>query len=300
MSGVQWKGLMEWSTKYHDGTKESQFKMMTPEDRAYLEAAMESALGQIEDPNKVFAEAIEQTKASDRTETSVCTALEVIDRVCDDTDVARNAEKLGGIQSLLDLLGVYAGATRVRTLEILALLFSNNTQMQEVGMKRGANKIFIDLFQASSSTSEERSKVFRALSALLRSMESYEDEFLRNDNGAAIIVAALAPDEDSRSREKAASFARSLAATGRLQASDSESITAAIAQLLKADDIAEENLQYRETVASCAGAVVGGASAAAAAELQAALEARLASGQVDEEVEKPSLEEALVAAKSKQ
>merc|ERR1719321_1814783 len=115
---VDWPGLLAWSTKYHDGTGASQFQQMTDEDRQFLEKAMEEAFGKIEDPNKVMAEAIAQIKAPDRTDVSICTALEVIDKCCDDPDCARNCEKLDGLQPLLDLLNSLKGDIVHRALEI--------------------------------------------------------------------------------------------------------------------------------------------------------------------------------------
>jgi hypothetical protein len=61
---MNWPGLLQWSTKYHDGTSPSEFKMMTDEDRAFIHKAMEEAFGKIEDPNQVMAEAIGQIKAA--------------------------------------------------------------------------------------------------------------------------------------------------------------------------------------------------------------------------------------------
>ena len=75
---LNWPGLLAWSTNYHDGTAPSQFKQMSPEDRAFLEKAMEEAFAHIEDPNKVFAEAIDQIKAPDRTDEGITTTPSLI------------------------------------------------------------------------------------------------------------------------------------------------------------------------------------------------------------------------------
>lgn len=37
---VDWNGLFKWSMEYQDGTKPSQFKEMSKEDRVWLEAAL--------------------------------------------------------------------------------------------------------------------------------------------------------------------------------------------------------------------------------------------------------------------
>lgn len=58
MSGLNWPGLLAWSTKYHDGTAASEFHEMTAEDKEFLTNAMESAFSHIEDLNKTLQEGL--------------------------------------------------------------------------------------------------------------------------------------------------------------------------------------------------------------------------------------------------
>merc|ERR1719454_785030 len=174
---VDWPGLLAWSTKYHDGTKPSEFRQMTDADRDFLEKAMEEAFGQI--------------KAPDRTDTSITTALEVIDKCCDDPDCARNCEKLDGLQPLLDLLGTHKGAISARTLEILALLFANNPNIQEAGARRGAMDAFLRLVRESPAGSETKSKAFRALVTLVRSVKDFEETLLKEKGGISVIISCV-------------------------------------------------------------------------------------------------------------
>mmetsp|Transcript_53968 Transcript_53968/g.167251 ORF Transcript_53968/g.167251 Transcript_53968/m.167251 type:complete len:149 (-) Transcript_53968:224-670(-) len=67
--------------------------------------------------------------------------------------------------------------------------------------------------------------------------------------GMRDILAFLEPDEDARSREKAASFVRSLAADGRFQADEAVALIRAVTLLLRG--IVDEGLQYREVVTDC-------------------------------------------------
>lgn len=243
---MNWPGLLAWSTKHHDGTKPSKFKPLSGEDRVFLEKAMEEAFGKVVDPNKVMMEAVGQISSKDRTDEIIATALEVLDKCCDDVDCARNIEKLGGLQPLLDLLGTHSGAIRVRTLEILALMMSNNEKIQEAGVKRGAMKAFLSIIKEVPKDSEERGKAFRALVALVRQVQVFEETLLRGAGGMSVIMSFLEPEEDARAREKAASFVRSLAADGRFQADEADAVIKAIAKLLRG--VSTEGLQYREVV----------------------------------------------------
>jgi len=270
---VNWPGLLAWSTKYHDGTKPSEFTQLSDEDRKFLEAAMEEAFGQIEDPNQVMKEAINQIKSEERTPESITTALEIIDRCCDDPDCARNVEKLGGIQTILDLLQTHDGSIRHRALEILALLLSNNPSMQEFAFKRGALDILMKLVKNAPEGSEDKMKSLRTLVSLLRQAAEQEEDFIRRRGGLSLLISCLQPKELSKTREKAASFLQSLAIDGRLQPDDCKLIARALAPLIRT--IADEHVQYREIVASCGCELIRVAAAQCQPELAAAIDARL-------------------------
>jgi hypothetical protein len=292
---VDWPGLLSWSTKYHDGTAPSQFKEMTDEDRKFLQKAMEDAFGKIEDPNQVMAEAIKQIKASDRSDESIITALEIIDRSCDDPDCARNCEKLDGIQPLLDLLSSHSGSIRDRTLEILALLFSNNPNIQEAGGRRGAMDIFLRLVRDSPAGSETRSKAFRALVSLVRQMKPFEEMLLAEKGGIGVII-SCADQKDLRLCEKVSSFARSLVQDGRLQDADVGCLASAMTPLLR--NISDGPIQYRETLSSCAAELARAAPSACPPMMKLALQERVAqlkkdAGNSEDGSEMASLEECL-------
>mmetsp|Transcript_76906 Transcript_76906/g.152224 ORF Transcript_76906/g.152224 Transcript_76906/m.152224 type:complete len:299 (-) Transcript_76906:69-965(-) len=283
---MNWPGLFAWSTKYHDGTAPSQFTKMTDEDRKFLEKAMEEAFGHIEDPNQVMQEAINQIKAPERTNQSIITALEVMDRSCDDVDCARNAEKLDGIQPLLDLLGTHEGPIRVRALEILALLYSNNPGIQEAGFRRGSMKACLTVVETSPRGSDEREKAFRTLVALVRNMQAFEETFLTSEGGVALTLSFFDRCESSNAREKAMSFARCLLGNGRWPPGEAAALAAGLAPLLRG--AAEESIQYRETLAECASEVaLAFAASCKDGELQCAVKERLAQIQdtKDEETE---------------
>jgi len=217
MAPVNWPGLMAWSTKHHDGTQASEFKPLSDEDRKFLEAAMQEAFSHIEDPNQIMLEAVNLIKSEERTDATIITALEIIDRCCDDPDCARNADKLGGMQTLIDLAQAKGGCIRVRTLEILALFLSNNPSMQEVGLRRGFLEVFLGLVRNAPVGSEERLKAFRSLVALVRAVDENEDKFMKDEGGIKLVVECLGCGEDARTREKALNYVTSLGSRQRLQ-----------------------------------------------------------------------------------
>eukprot|EP00929_Paragymnodinium_shiwhaense_P037231 TRINITY_DN19875_c0_g4_i1.p1 TRINITY_DN19875_c0_g4~~TRINITY_DN19875_c0_g4_i1.p1 ORF type:complete len:312 (+),score=119.76 TRINITY_DN19875_c0_g4_i1:87-1022(+) len=297
---VNWPGLLAWSTKHHDGTKPSEFKPLSDEDRKFLETAMEEAFGQIEDPNKIMWEACQQIQAADRTEASIITALEVIDRCCDDVDVARNAEKLGAIQLMIDLVGSHQGQIQIRSLEILALLFSNNPLLQEAGMKRGAMPLFLEKIRSSPSGSEVRGKSFRTLAALIRKNTPFEEKFLREEGGLEVLLLCMGALETAQCREKATVFLTSLLDETKLQAAQVERLAAALVALLSAPELPEASIQYRESIAECAlqlsrEVLSLSPASVAAASLEAACKAR--SVQLEQLADKSEIEQELTSFK---
>lgn len=172
----------------------------------------------------------------------------------------------------MDLLGTHAGVISNRALEILALLFSNNPNIQEAGARRGAMETFLRLVQDSGAGSESRSKAFRALVALVRQMAALEEKLIREKDGIRVII-SCADQSDPRLCEKVASFARSLATDGRLQAEDVASLATALTPLL--GNIGSGQIQYRETLSSCVCELARVAPAACPSELKTAAKDRL-------------------------
>jgi len=251
---------------------------------------MEEAFGKMEDPNQALLEAIGQIKSEERTQESISTALEVIDRLCDDPDVARNVEKLDGLQPLLDMVRDFEGPIRFRGLEILALLFSNNPKIQEAGIKREALALFMAQVKDSGRGTEQRSKAFRAMVALVRALEPFEDLFLRKQGGLALLVDLLDPAEDPRTREKAAAFTLSMACNGSLKAEEVKDLAPKLAAMV-ADG--ESAVQYREVTANCAAELSRLDADACRPVLLEPVQARHTSCGAEDEVEKGALQDCL-------
>eukprot|EP00931_Biecheleriopsis_adriatica_P096497 TRINITY_DN70140_c0_g1_i1.p1 TRINITY_DN70140_c0_g1~~TRINITY_DN70140_c0_g1_i1.p1 ORF type:complete len:308 (+),score=80.58 TRINITY_DN70140_c0_g1_i1:141-926(+) len=234
---------------------------------------MEEAFGQIEDPNQIMKEARDQIVSESRTDEGIITALEIIDKSCDDPDCARNAEKLDVLQPLLDLLNSHRGAIRIRTLEILALLCSNNPNIQEACDKRGAMDLLLNLCKDSAPASEERSKSFRALVAFVRNLEELEKRLLQEERGKQLLTACLAPEELPGTREKAMSFIRSLVDNSVLDAENAAPLAAGVAKLFETAQ--DGSIQYKETLASCACQLAQNFKAQCSPEFREAVEKRL-------------------------
>merc|ERR1712146_716540 len=98
-------------------------------------------------------------------------------------------------------------------------------------------------------------------------VQPLEELFLKDKEGVKVIITCTDPS-DVRLSEKAASFIRSLAEQGRLQAEDVASLGAALTPLMSA--ISDKEIQYRETLSSCIGKLAQLAPTACPPELKAA------------------------------
>lgn len=235
---------------YCDGTRPSEFKPMTDEDKAFLERAFEEAASMIEDMNKLMQEAIDQIKSPERTNESLITALEIMDRCCDDPDCARNIEKLDGLQALIDIIRDWPEILiKVRALEILALMLSNNPDIQAHTDRRGGMEAFVKLVQDSPVGSDLRSKAFRCSAALVRGVDDLQKKFVGEFSGTSVAVTCLGAKEEASLRGKAASLLRDLINQGCI---DKEGIAQVVPALTSLIGHSEGEVQYREQLAGCA------------------------------------------------
>ncbi|OLQ13062.1 DNA topoisomerase 3-beta-1 [Symbiodinium microadriaticum] len=212
------------------------------------------------DPNKVMVEARDQILSPERTDESISTALEVIDRCCDDPDCARNAEKLDVLQPLLDLASSHEGSIRSRTFEILALLFSNNPNIQEAGVKRHALALCMRIAQERTDSD-------------VGSKTEFEKLLLDQSGGVALLTQCMDLQELPGTREKAASFVRSLVENESMAAEHAAPLATALAKLFS--NLEDAGIQYKETLASCALQLGSGFKAQCPPELLAAVTARV-------------------------
>lgn len=181
---VDWPGLLAWSTKYHDGTSDtSQFTEMSKEDKDFLIRAMEEMFSQIEDPNKIFKDAVDKLR-EEHSEEQAITTLEIIDRCCDDPDVARNVEVHDGLTPLLGLLDSPNSHVAARSCEVLGLIVANNPIIQRAALDKHALEKLMEPLDMEDVL-RSRGKI-RLLSALVRHEAHLEIEFVRR-NGLTFI-----------------------------------------------------------------------------------------------------------------
>lgn len=201
--------MLKWSTKYHDGTAPSEFKQLSPEDREFLEGALQEFFGQIENPNDIMKEAI--SKMGDESESVVTTALEMIDCCCDYPDCPRNLAIFNGVEPMLALLEHKNEEIACRSAELLAVMLAHNLSVQAAAGAPAIEKLF-KFFHRDGPC---RFQALAALGSVIRHDEKLEQEFVKME-GVALLCSCFAQDVSEREKAKAISLMRHLIAEERI------------------------------------------------------------------------------------
>jgi len=134
---VDWKGLLNWTLKYQDGTKPSDFKEMSAEDAKWLEEAFNSVSF---NEFKETIKRLDELKSLDDVETdeiieNKLQLVEDISILCDNNDIVRNVVKAKRFEEIIK----YAFNTKNKELRLnfcslLALMLQNHKFAQEAAL----------------------------------------------------------------------------------------------------------------------------------------------------------------------
>jgi len=131
---VDWNGLYKWSMEYQDGTKPSEFKMMSKEDREWLVAAMKAhtfsetdRLTELVNQLKAWGSEAGQPPSNDD-------VIELLEEVTELAEIhARNNLNLclmGGMSCLLSLIFTHeAEQVRRAACSLITSIVTNNRQV---------------------------------------------------------------------------------------------------------------------------------------------------------------------------
>mmetsp|Transcript_12699 Transcript_12699/g.23036 ORF Transcript_12699/g.23036 Transcript_12699/m.23036 type:complete len:355 (-) Transcript_12699:166-1230(-) len=231
MSGLppQWLGLLKWSLKYNDGTKDTkEVRPMADEDRKFLEQAMKNLvvdenqkmrvgitvlklpdpplpenkthdLDQKNAPNSLISElealdAEESEKSEDLKK--VEQNLEMLDDLVLNGDNAENFCKMGGTKPLLDCVKSKHPSVVQKSCQLIATITQNNPKTQHAFLAAGGLTVLFALFRTAGSGSatdgKTLGKALGAVSALIRHSKAGEQLF-KKAQGLIWLLNALSP-----------------------------------------------------------------------------------------------------------
>ncbi|GBF98487.1 hypothetical protein Rsub_11697 [Raphidocelis subcapitata] len=217
----KWKGLFEWSMKYQDGERPTEYgsvSEMSEEKRAWLEEAMRDHMKDIGermkeikaalDDGSAAAGAAEPAPASPAAAAAAAAAaqraapqlareevlLDELMEIVESVDYARDLSKVGGLDTLLALMACPYPSLRWRAAEVAATCMANNPPVQRWFMDGGAAPPLMALLGDGDGTC--RAKALLALSALVRHYDPGLDAFLAA-GGLGKLLAMLGAEDSS-------------------------------------------------------------------------------------------------------
>lgn len=193
-----WTGLLNWSTKYHDGTSASSFEPMNGERRSWLEKALHSAFDGQEDPNNVIKKGAEEILAG-----RVSAGLDMLDYTSDFLDCADNIELLGALGPLISVLDSEDPHAVKRALEVLTMYLPNNPRIQIAAQVK--HNSFDRIRQAVNRHMHDRIVVqlsMAVLGSLIRNVGTLEASFVREGGVEYLLDVFSGYMEDTRVIQK--------------------------------------------------------------------------------------------------
>ena len=104
---VDWKGLFEWSLQYNDGTKPSEFKEMSKEDREFLEGALKEYTFNDTDRMKELCKELKERKNEIQPE-EMSVKLDEVQELCEIHERSNyNFCLIGGMQTIMNIMTGY-------------------------------------------------------------------------------------------------------------------------------------------------------------------------------------------------
>lgn len=187
-----WKGLLNWSTNYHDGTENSNVTPMSEEDRKWLEAAMKEYTFSDTDKLKELCDLMKKDIDEGFKHQGM---VDVLDQVSELVEIHErnnyNLAMMGGLHSTLEIILKHPqGDVRKMACTLFSGVVQNNLEVQEFANKLGALSLMPKFVQEEDI--KNREAVIGALSSFIRS-ENFvgKREFISKMGGLQFLSATL-------------------------------------------------------------------------------------------------------------
>lgn len=196
---ADWTGLLNWSTKYHDGTGATKdFQAMSGEDKKWLEEAMNAHTFDDADRLREICEELKKDvdgkfqKDEDGTFAKILNLLEECQELIEIHERnCLNLSLLGGLEAILQYMLHHPDTeARMVACQTYNQVVQNNPQVQKVAHKLGSFNIMNKFAEETSIKSREAA--FGALSSFIRGLNfDIKKEFLESKNGVQFLALIL-------------------------------------------------------------------------------------------------------------
>eukprot|EP00299_Pterocystis_sp_00344_P005936 c17687_g1_i1.p1 GENE.c17687_g1_i1~~c17687_g1_i1.p1 ORF type:complete len:435 (+),score=135.75 c17687_g1_i1:95-1399(+) len=199
-----WLGLLQWSLRYQDGTRSSDFQPMSEEDKAWISrffkdqvvdepARMNELVTLLEDKNHTL------TAESD-VDDQVTDAIEELIDLTSAIDNSLNLHKIRKFATVVELLRAPNPQLRKGACSIIATCTQNFEAMQKIALELSVLQ-YLAHMAVFDPIPNIQAKALFAISSLVRNYSPAERMFIADGNGFQILVRSLCDTTNSRARK---------------------------------------------------------------------------------------------------
>eukprot|EP00347_Sterkiella_histriomuscorum_P003633 403363538 len=188
---VDWNGLFKWSMNHQDGTKPSEFKQMSKEDRTWLEEALKSYTFNDVDRMKEICEELEKYHKTMHRDILLDGLDELLELVEMHPRSSLNLCLCGGMKTVLEIIfNSEKNDARKAACALLSSAVQNNKEVQQIMQKMGILNLMHQYIKESEIANKEA--VIGALAQYLKG-ENFKGklEFITESSGLAFLREVL-------------------------------------------------------------------------------------------------------------
>lgn len=203
---LDWEGLLKFSLQYSDGTKKSEFKPMSPEDRAFLEAALnEFCNSEVKRLQEILNKLSEENAILNNNQD----LLEEMQELLDSLDKGSLLYKIGGHIPLLKII-FYSKypEDRILALQVLSSANQNDAYVQNESINSGALELAELILKETDM--RVRENMFSTISSIIRGENLEAKRIFIRIGGLQTLCTLLAEEPSQRLRNKVNTLLRDL------------------------------------------------------------------------------------------
>eukprot|EP00210_Caulerpa_lentillifera_P008583 g8187.t1 len=186
MSTPEWKGLFEWSMKYSDGTRVSDFSNMEidHEKMEWLQEVLSNYVKDFVNRMKEIQVAFQEKENQEISLKEQEVLLDELQEIVESLDQARNLHMIGGLPMLMELLKSAHFSLKSKSAEIIASCVQNNLPIQNLFLQDGVLPLIMEVGQDENP--ECQAKGWLAVSSLVRNCPEAQRSFMDADGFTAL------------------------------------------------------------------------------------------------------------------
>lgn len=203
--GIDWSGLFNWSAKYNDGTKATNFTPMTEEEKIWLEKAMTEYTYNESDRMQEIVKTL-----FDQENTPESTILSDLEELYDIIEThprnSVNLENSGGFKLLITtMFSNPSSKVRKLSMEIFSAIVQNTPDLQLIAHGHGALNLMYKYIEEALVPLQEQ--ILGSLSSLLRtSVPSIKQEFFTTMKGLDWLKQVILDPKTSKKSQRKVYF----------------------------------------------------------------------------------------------